>query len=226
MFLSKITLQPRLQQMTEKDIIEFQSFLAKGIYGYHQLLWKLFAGQQPRQFVFRHSVDKQGLNEFYLLSAVEPKPSRFFDIQTKAFQPKLQSGQLLGYQLRVNPTVCIKDRQHDVLMNAKKNAKDQGIKEDSQQLKQRMEQAAHSWLSDKERLARWGFQVETAEISDYRQHRCLKKIANDRHYIRFSSVDFQGILRITDSERFLQQYAKGFGRAKAFGCGLMLIRPI
>ncbi|NVN31737.1 type I-E CRISPR-associated protein Cas6/Cse3/CasE, partial [Endobacter medicaginis] len=40
----------------------------------------------------------------------------------------------------------------------------------------------------------------------------------------FGVLDFDGELRVTDPARFLARLAGGFGRARAFGCGLMLIR--
>lgn len=37
-------------------------------------------------------------------------------------------------------------------------------------------------------------------------------------------LDLSGRIEITDPEKFLPALASGFGRAKAWGCGLMLIR--
>jgi CRISPR system Cascade subunit CasE len=42
----------------------------------------------------------------------------------------------------------------------------------------------------------------------------------------FGVVDFGGVLKVQDPPRFLVAVASGFGRARAFGCGLMLIRRI
>ena len=42
----------------------------------------------------------------------------------------------------------------------------------------------------------------------------------------FGVMDFSGMLEVKDPARFLTQLAQGFGRARAFGCGLMLIRRI
>ena len=39
-----------------------------------------------------------------------------------------------------------------------------------------------------------------------------------------STVDIKGVVEITDPDAFLDKLARGFGSAKAFGCGLMLIR--
>ncbi|MDX2120628.1 MAG: type I-E CRISPR-associated protein Cas6/Cse3/CasE, partial [Gemmatimonadota bacterium] len=37
-------------------------------------------------------------------------------------------------------------------------------------------------------------------------------------------LDLEGTLYVTDPSAFLGALGAGFGRAKAFGCGLMLIR--
>jgi CRISPR system Cascade subunit CasE len=42
--------------------------------------------------------------------------------------------------------------------------------------------------------------------------------------ITLSTLDFEGVLAVTDPPIFLAALASGFGRARAFGCGLMLIR--
>jgi CRISPR system Cascade subunit CasE len=42
--------------------------------------------------------------------------------------------------------------------------------------------------------------------------------------IRYSTIDFQGVLNVTDSEKFQAVLFKGIGKAKAFGCGLMLVK--
>lgn len=42
--------------------------------------------------------------------------------------------------------------------------------------------------------------------------------------VAFTTFDLEGEIVVEDPARFLGQLPKGFGRAKAFGCGLMLIR--
>jgi CRISPR system Cascade subunit CasE len=37
-------------------------------------------------------------------------------------------------------------------------------------------------------------------------------------------LDMSGVLEVIEPKRFLAKLAQGFGRARAFGCGLMLIR--
>ena len=42
----------------------------------------------------------------------------------------------------------------------------------------------------------------------------------------FGVLDISGVLIVEDPVRFLAAQAAGFGRARAFGCGLMLIRRV
>jgi len=42
----------------------------------------------------------------------------------------------------------------------------------------------------------------------------------------FSSVDFEGVLRVSDPQNLIDALFNGIGPAKAFGCGLLLIRRI
>lgn len=46
-----------------------------------------------------------------------------------------------------------------------------------------------------------------------------------RQLIQFSSVDYTGMLTVTDPGLFLQRLSQGYGKSRAFGCGLMLIKP-
>jgi CRISPR system Cascade subunit CasE len=42
--------------------------------------------------------------------------------------------------------------------------------------------------------------------------------------MRIGVLDLEGVLVVSDPARLCHCLAHGFGRAKAFGCGLMMIR--
>jgi CRISPR system Cascade subunit CasE len=44
--------------------------------------------------------------------------------------------------------------------------------------------------------------------------------------LRVSTVDFSGQLRVEDADAFRRTLFTGIGHAKAFGCGLLLVRPL
>lgn len=46
------------------------------------------------------------------------------------------------------------------------------------------------------------------------------------HNAKFFSVQYDGILRVRDPDRFLSAIASGIGSGKAFGCGLLSVAPV
>ncbi|AYA42372.1 type I-E CRISPR-associated protein Cas6/Cse3/CasE [Xenorhabdus nematophila] len=225
MYLSKVTLRPSVYPIQAPSLKKTKN----DVYTAHQLLWQLFTEQEERNFLFREEISLSGRPEFFVLSRTAPIiNSPQFQVQTKPFAPQLHNGQKLAFKLRVNPTVCItekdsgKQRRHDVLMRAKYQQKGSGISAD--EIESLMTQAAQAWIQDEKRLANWGFRFDfTPDMERYTQHRSFKSSGQK---IEFSSVDFQGVLTLSDRDLFLEQYSKGFGRAKSFGCGLMLIRAL
>lgn len=215
MYLSKISLIPgRATQAVA------QTLKHNGAYAEHQVLWQLFSDQGQRSFLFRQE-QKAGEMEFFVLSETMPLPHAAFRVRTKAFSPRLYAGQKLAFNLRANPTVYVNRKRHDVLMHAKHAAKQQGL--EPMQVAVAMEEAAQQWLSNTKRCHEWGVSLAHAPLVEtYSQHQSRKK----DNSIQFSSVDYQGVLTVIDPNRFWEQYRQGFGRAKALGCGLMLIRPL
>lgn len=105
MFLSQIKLLGNAMAREER-----QKLAVNGCYASHQLLWKLFAGEQKRGFLYCTVND--ALDQFMVLSAQEPKNyNEIFAIQTKRFNPVLYQGQKLSYQITLNPTVCKNNRR-------------------------------------------------------------------------------------------------------------------
>jgi len=69
-----------------------------------------------------------------------------------------------------------------------------------------------------------GARLETVRVDGYQQQSGRKKSSNKA--IRHSTLDFTGTLSVVEPEKFIQALYKGIGPAKAFGCGLMLVRRI
>lgn len=214
------------------------SIQRKGSYASHQLLWQLFTEQQQRNFLFREEqsnglTSQRGMPEYLVLSQTAPVlNSELFHIETKLFAPKLNEGDQLAFRLRANPTVSTKaeeatgkrGQRHDVMMHARKCAQAGGVT-DSIALKQHMEQAALDWLVKDERTSRLGIRFDTPPaVMAYSQHKTSKQARQPT--ISYSSVDYEGVLTVTAPELLLNQIATGIGRAKAFGCGLMLLRRV
>lgn len=215
-------------------------------YANHQLLWRLFPEAETRPFLFRQELERDAMNGdavegetgartdqhrglplFYVLSDIEPQPvPGLLQCTTKPFQPVLQAGQCLAFHLRANPTVAKREeqrknaRRHDVLMDAKAAARREGTT-DSAVIRERMDDAGRAWLMDEQRAARCGYALETEpQVSRYQQHVHRRK----GREIRFSSLDYEGLLTVTDPELFHATLTSGIGHSRAFGCGLWLVR--
>ncbi|WP_148862251.1 type I-E CRISPR-associated protein Cas6/Cse3/CasE [Marinobacter fonticola] len=230
MFLS------RVQVATEGlDRQALLSLLAGNAYSNHQLLWRLFPASPERSFLFRQELEQEqlgaehsprGLPLFYVLSTELPEGvPGLLSVESKPFAPQLVRGQRLRFRLRANPTVARKPEgggrsvRHDVLMDAKTHCKKQSVAKD--QMGRHMDEAAVEWLES--RSSTGGFSLDAnPQVSGYRQHVLRRK----GREIRFSSVDYEGILTVIDPDQFNATLREGLGRSKAFGCGLLMVRRV
>jgi CRISPR system Cascade subunit CasE len=192
----------------------------------HRLIWSAFAGDPAarRDFLWRD----MGRGVFLVLSPRPPGESAFFEPPgVTEFTPDLRAGDRLAFTLRANATRTVKtdritasgkrERAHrDVVMEALKPV----ARDDRAELRHALAQeAATRWLEGQG--ARAGFGLIEAAAAAYR---VVEPPGRGARRPRFGVIDLEGLIRIAEPEAFLARLAQGFGRAKAFGCGLMLIR--
>lgn len=212
MYLSRITLHTA--QLVPLQLLHL---VERGEYVMHQWLWKLFPGGKERQFLYRRE-ELQGAFRFFVLSQERPAESAIFDVQCRPFAPELSVGQILRFTLRANPTICKAGKRHDLLMEAKRQVKTQP---DSRDIWTYQQQAALEWLSRQGEQN--GFSLREASVDAYRQQQIRRE--KSRQMIQFSSVDYAGVLVVNNPVLFLQRLVQGYGKSRAFGCGMMLIKP-
>ncbi|MBA4720465.1 MAG: type I-E CRISPR-associated protein Cas6/Cse3/CasE [Alcanivorax sp.] len=229
MYLSRVRVAT--QSLDRQALVKL---LAGDAYANHKLLWRLFSEARERSFLFRQEMEGEqlapeesprGLSLFYVLSSLKPESlPGLMECETKPFDPQLKGGDRLLFKLRANPTVARKDegerrsRRHDVLMDAKWRWRNEGDTAPGS-LHSAMEESAVQWLEARSKS--WGFELAaTPQISGYRQHRWRRKHGE----IRFSSVDYDGAMTVTDPERLRETLFQGVGRSRAFGCGLFLVK--
>ena len=200
--------------------------LAAGPYAEHQILWKLW-GHRPdaeRDFQFRR-IDGS-VPGYYLLSAVPPEAgSPGWLIETKPFNPQIDEGDALAFELRANPVITRrgsdgKSRRHDVVCDALKaqSVADEHGRADIER------SAGLSWLARQGERHGFAFDPEMMRTGAYRQE--WIRGSGKSQDIRYSSLDYSGRLTVTDASAFLACVRNGLGKAKAFGCGLFLLRRI
>lgn len=198
----------------------------------HNLVWALFAdsADRKRDFLFREA--EPGL--FYLLSARKPEdPHNLFDIDPpKPFVLDLKSGDRLNFHLRANATKARpQDRMRktsarpsratshdDIVMRAIRNVEKGPARRAARTAA--IEEEGTAWLARQGAKSGFRFDARGIHIDGYR----VQKFPRSKGAMTIGSLDFEGILTVEDPKLFLQATTRGFGRAKAFGFGLMLIR--
>ena len=190
----------------------------------HHLVWSLFAdgGGRRRDFLWREI--RTGV--FLTLSARRPNdPHGLFEIaEPKPFRPALAEGDRLSFSLRANPVVRRRDAsrrrsaKHDVVMDALRT---RPAGERASHRFDLVREQGFGWL--KRQADKAGFTIESGgvQIEGYEQHRVARRGSAP---MGFSTLDFTGLLTVSDPDVFMSAVAQGFGAAKAYGCGLMLIR--
>jgi CRISPR system Cascade subunit CasE len=227
MFFSRITINA--QTAEPRELLR----LARGdVYAVHQILWRLFPEDPDadRDFLFRQEIHN-GWPFFYMVSLRRPQEIEgSIQVESKNYQPKLSTGQRLAFSLRVNPVVTKKTEdgkrrvRHDVVMNAKRDlaTAKSGITDISPGELQYA--AGTKWLDTRSGGHGFSFDPSLVRVFGYQQHQI--KSRNQKNKIQFSVLDFSGLLTITDCNLFYRTLTNGIGRAKAFGCGLMLVRRV
>lgn len=204
----------------------------------HQWLWTLFpaAPGTPRDFLFRRDVI-DGLPRYHVVSRRQPgRPPAGWRIQSRDYAPALEPGERLSFDLRACATVRRRDgpatadrnarsRRHDVVMDAKRAVRDRLARgeggDEMPSVHALVQRHGVAWLA--QRGERHGFDlcVEGCVAEAYSQHRPDRA---GEHELAYSTIDFRGDLVVRDPAVFLRLLADGIGSAKAFGCGLMLVR--
>ena len=191
----------------------------------HHLVWSLFADDPNRRRDFLWREMETGV--FLILSARQPEDRHdLFEIaEPKPFAPALEAGDRLAFSLRANPVIRRRDPsrsrsvKHDVVMDALRS------RSNGDRAAHRLDAVREEGLAWLERQGvRAGFAVRAngVRVDGYVQHRISRKGSGPS--MLYSTLDFQGVLTVGDPDSLLPAIARGFGAAKAYGCGLMLIR--
>jgi CRISPR system Cascade subunit CasE len=148
----------------------------------------------------------------------------------------LRKGQTVAFSLRANPTKRIgKPSKGDDMLKGKRVAL---LREEEQV----------DWLvrkgDEREKGCPGGFKILAKEIQEQNDeikqiihvnttiegkqtgYKKDKKDERRVHRVTNLAVCFDGLLRITDPDAFRETLSRGIGPAKAFGCGLMLVKRL
>lgn len=126
MYFSRISIHPDFFRSAQ-----FGQIQTKDSYGVHQLLWKLFTDEKKRTFIYREEIAREQMGTksgvrgepvYYLVSASPPVTDKStFRVECREYQPKLQVGDKLLFDLRANPVITRNGSKHDVVMDAQRS---------------------------------------------------------------------------------------------------------
>lgn len=200
--------------------------------GAHHLLWSLFADHPDRRrdFLWRDDAGAGGRGHVFHVLSRRPPLDRLglFDVETQAFAPVLAAGDRLRFRLRANATVSVgaegagRGKRADIVARALAP-----LAPEERRLRRHdvIQAVGRQWLAAQGARAGFAPAVDgdaalvTVDGADWRVLR-----RSGAPPATFAVLDFAGIVEIADPGAFLAALPAGFGRAKAFGCGLMLIR--
>jgi len=198
----------------------------------HRLVWLLFQDRSDacRDFLWRD----EGVGRYFILSKTVPTdPNALFDLETKRFEPHLKVGDKLRFMLRVNATVARKSALSDSERAARKRGKRVDVVMDAlrsvptaSRARQReaiASQIGRQWLEQQGKQA--GFSLSDSSLRAYQKVDVGDEARPQRRsHAGIAVLDLDGIISVTDPLAFVTKLGCGFGSAKAFGNGLMLIR--
>ncbi len=215
MFFSQLELQPRASQQKE-----FWRLLDDP-YRLHQHIWEAFPANpdKDRDFLY-HLEQRGGRTKVMVVSKRKPlRASKLWIVKTKPYNPTLRKQQRLRFLLRANPVKKKNGKRHDVIMYAKTHLRQTGGALPGSQA-ELVQEEGEKWLAA--RAERLGFHLHGLQVDGYNQ----MKMRNRGRRICISSCDFQGVLEVADPTAMHRTLLQGVGHAKAFGCGLLMVKPL
>lgn len=200
---------------------------ATAAYLIHQAVADLFGDREDRGYLFRVLRERGPEVVVLTLSAVPPLPllalrspdhRRATKIESKPFEPSIEPGQRLDYELLVNAVKQYVDEETGKTI--RRDVWD-AVWMAEPETPLSPHDIYHEWLSGKLDGCARVLDARVTERGEVRARRpgCSQAIA-------FIAANLVGTLEVVDPERLLGAIAAGFGRSRAFGCGLLcLSRP-
>jgi len=202
--------------------VEIPWEISRNSYDLHRQLWRLFPGEEKetrsngeelRQgFLFRIEENQTGRPARLLVQSrrAPEAASGVVLVGTREIQPQPVAGQRLAFLLTANPIKTITDAQRDAKQGKKtEKCRVPLIKEENQR----------EWIARK--LASAG-EIEAVNVLPHAPTYFRKGNRGGK----LATVTFEGVLRVSDPTLMTELLVNGVGPAKAFGCGLLLVRRL
>lgn len=217
MFLSRMTFDEHIPSGQEREL---------DLYDVHQRLWQVFGDHPDRDRDFIYRVDSQDPLCVYTLSERKPADStEQWRVESKPFAPRLQTGDVLDFRLRFNAVVTRrnadgKHARYDIVRAALKQNGDAPPPPTHDLVQEK----GAEWVAQRgEENGAALFELRHCIIRAYRREQ-VRRRKNNGKLTDLAVMDAEGTLAVGEPQAFRYRLLKGFGRGRAFGMGLMLVR--
>ena len=226
MFFSRVALRQDTSLIALRAMLVLANADAR-VASSHKLLWTLFGDHEGREsdFLWRET----GEGSFLVLSRRLPTDANsMFDIAHKPFNPASRAGEKLRVLLRANATISTKEgkakegHREDIVTRALREFRAKHGVVKSEQRQQVVGEAAYGWFSRKGKAS--GFAVEPDEFAV--EGTDFLTVQHGATPMKFGVIDMAAHVTVDDPAVFRESLARGFGRSKRYGCGLMVVRLI
>jgi CRISPR system Cascade subunit CasE len=178
-----------------------QSLNIKDPYSLHIFVYSLFPGNQ-RQFLYYDQGGDVRYRRILLLSQEQPLVPDIGKIESKFIPPNFLEHRIYAFQVMVNPVEQPSGSKRKVPVVSR--------------------DALREWFN--RRQESWGFVSDSDTLEIVNQG--VQVIHREGKEITHNKVEFRGTLMVADRERFRDSFTNGIGRGKAFGFGLLQLRPL
>lgn len=172
-------------------------------YSIHRLVYSLFPLEQERsRFLYADKGSVRGGRLLLVLSEKEPNVPEYVTSATTIISENFFRFSDYRFEIDLNP-----------VKKEKESGKRRAV---TGQLDLLNWFIAHS--------EKWGFQADARSLEV--SIKPVRQFSKDETVCTFNHAFFRGRLHVTDQEKFRESFFAGLGHGKAFGFGLLQLRPI
>lgn len=191
----------------------------------HQFMWTLFH-PMPKIRNFLYTLYN---GKIYVVSVQKPRAlngDSDLKIRVNNYNPEFSKGQPLRFDVRLALQVR---RNSDGKKVPLIYAYREKLGDCNQNWNSLMHGALSEWFGNYS--TKYGFRVRDFYVNgyhyyDFKKEGNGKKKNNDNGVnVHFNSMDVQGVLEVVGPKVFTNTLHRGIGKARCYGCGLMLVAP-
>lgn len=180
---------------------DIKALKLRDVYSIHKLIYSLFPGNQ-RNFLYADSGGNVRERSFLILSEEPPLEAEHGILESKTVPESFLEYNHYAFQVRLNPVY--RTTGSKAFLPIKNPA------------------AIREWFLKRQRD--WGFQSDEAHLEI--EELGLQEFKKGERRIIHNKATFKGVLTVTAREQFRASFKNGIGRGKAFGFGLLQLKPL